>query len=123
MRDTEGRSGRDTVDDAVATLQDLFAGFGRPRARAMFGGHGVWVEDRMVALVADGRAYLKTDAESRPAFEEAGAQPFSYERKDGSRTTTSYWSVPPGATGSAGDFEPWARRAVAAAERTAARRG
>jgi len=54
----------------VAHLLDLLdgaatRGLGRPSARAMFGGHGLYLDALMVGLVADDVLYLKTDARTR----------------------------------------------------------
>ena len=45
----------------------------------MFGGHGLYVDDLFVALIAYERLYLKTDAQTRAAFEAAGCEPFVYD--------------------------------------------
>ncbi len=42
----------------------------------MFGGHGVFLEGAMVAIVARGETYLKVDDVNRPLFEAAGLPPF-----------------------------------------------
>src|SRR3546814_1044295 len=72
----------------------------------------------MVALVADGRVYLKADAENLPEFEAAGSLPFAFRSKQ--RTiTSSYWSVPGAALDSSRSLEPWITGALQAARRTA----
>jgi DNA transformation protein and related proteins len=115
----------DRVDDTSAEmaswLMDQFAPLGPVRTRAMFGGRGVWVDDTMVALVAQGRGYLKTDEQSRPAFEAAGSEPFRYLRRDGAVITMSYWSIPEDAEDEA-RFDRWAEAAFSAATRARKRR-
>ncbi|MBS0343429.1 MAG: TfoX/Sxy family protein [Proteobacteria bacterium] len=59
----------------------------------MFGGHGLFHEDRMFGLVAGGRVYLKTDEENRPLFVEKRLAPFEYARR-GEMTATSYYEAP-----------------------------
>jgi DNA transformation protein len=93
---------------------ELLACIGTPRARRMFGGHGVYVDDVFVAVIDDDRLYLKTDEPAREAFRAAGCQPFVYSAKTG-EVALGYWSAPPEAMESPALMQPWARRALAAA--------
>lgn len=74
-------------------LPEIFERFGPVAVRRMFGGHGLFHEDRMFGLVAGGRVFLKTDAENRPLFEKKGLAPFEYARR-GEMTATSYYEAP-----------------------------
>ena len=96
---------------------ELLAPVGRPRARRMFGGQGLYVDDVFVALIAFDRLYLKADEQTRPRFEAAGCQPFTYPKKDGSAVALGYWSAPEDAMESPAAMAPWARLALAAALR------
>jgi DNA transformation protein len=102
------------ADGFVVHCLELLAPLGAARARRMFGGHGLYVDDVFVALVADDRLYLKADDATRARFEAAGCQPFTYEAR-GRRTATSYWSAPPEALESPPLMQPWARLALQAA--------
>jgi len=99
----------------VSHCLELLAPLGVVRARRMFGGHGLYVDDIFVALIADERLYLKTDDGSRAAFERAGCQPFAYSRHDRSAVTLGYWSAPEEALDSPAAMAPWARLSLAAA--------
>lgn len=106
-----------TPDPAfVAYLLELFAPAGHASARRMFGGHGLYVDGRMVAVVFDDRLYLKADAATEPDFVAAGCTPFVYTGQK-APVEMSYWSVPEAALDSAEDMAPWLRRAMAAAGR------
>ncbi|HEY4067419.1 MAG TPA: TfoX/Sxy family protein [Burkholderiaceae bacterium] len=98
---------------------ELLAPLGSPRARRMFGGHGLYVDDVFIALIVEERLYLKADAQSRPLFEAAGCVPFTYEAK-GTRKSLAYFSAPDDAMESPPLMEPWARHALAAALRARA---
>jgi DNA transformation protein len=74
-------------------LHDVFERFGRIAVRRMFGGHGVFHEGRMFALVANERLYLKTDAQSEAAFTALGLQPFTYARQ-GATARLNYHEAP-----------------------------
>lgn len=97
-------------------LHDLFSAFAPVTTRAMFGGHGVYRDGVILALVIDELLYLKVDDQTRAAFEAAGSAPFVYEAK-GKRVPMSYWTVPDEALDSPQEFRPWAQRAWEAALR------
>ncbi len=98
----------------VEECLELLSGLGEVRARKMFGGHGLYAGESMVALIAFGCLYLKVDDATRLRFEAAGGVPFVYEGK-GKPITMSYWTVPPEAMESPAEMLPWARLAQQAA--------
>jgi DNA transformation protein len=98
---------------------ELLAPLGAVRARRMFGGHGLYVDDLFVAIVAFERLYLKADAATQPTFAEAGCAPFAYEAQ-GKAVSLNYWTVPADAMESPALMQPWARQAIAAALRARA---
>ena len=103
----------------VVNCRELLAPLGTVRSRRMFGGHGFYVDDLFVALIAFGRLYLKSDERSRGRFEAAGCQPFVYDGK-GKPVTMGYFTVPDEAMESSHAMGPWARLAIAAALRARA---
>jgi DNA transformation protein len=110
-----------TKSTAPFTLHclELLSALGRPRAKAMFGGVGLYVDDLFIALIADDRLYLKANASTQAAFEAAGCEPFRYTMKDGREMTMGYWTAPEEALDSPEAMRPWARRAMEAALVTA----
>jgi DNA transformation protein len=103
----------------VTHCLELLAPLGAARSRRMFGGHGLYVDDLFVALIAFDRLYLKVDAQTRPRFEAAGCEPFVYDGK-GQSVTMGYFSAPEQAIESPALMEPWARLALDAALRARA---
>ena len=103
----------------VELSTELLQPLGSVRSRRMFGGHGFYVDDLFLALIAGERLYLKVDEATRAAFEAAGCEPFVYEAK-GSRVALGYWTVPAEAMESPALMQPWARLALAAALRARA---
>jgi DNA transformation protein len=101
----------------VAHLLELLEPLGGVAAKRMFGGHGIFREGLMFALVADGVCDLKTDAENRPDFESIDLPPFCHESKDGKVTVMSYHRCPETALDSPQRMRPWAESAFAAAVR------
>lgn len=108
-------------DGFIDFLRELLEPLGRIGTRAMFGGHGVYCDDLFIAIVIDGRLYLKVDEQTRDAFQAAGSAPFAYASK--SKTIEmSYWNVPEEALDSPAQMRPWAQRAIAAARRKPVKR-
>lgn len=105
-------------DPFVDHVLELLEPLGTMRARAMFGGFGIFHVDRMIALIADDRLYLKTDAHTRQAFEAAGSAPFVYAGKRAKPTALSYHEAPATCLDDAETMLQWARLAVEAAQRT-----
>jgi DNA transformation protein len=105
--------------DFVDYVCELLAPLGRASARRMFGGHGVYLDGTMLAIVFGGALYLKVDDASRARFEAEGSRPFVY-RDATQEIAMSYWSAPEAALDSAEAMAPWARLARDAALRKAA---
>lgn len=95
---------------------ELMAGWAPVSARRMFGGHGLYREGLMFALIADDQLYFKTDADNVAQFERTGCRPFVYESK--LRTVQmSYWSAPEACLESPLEMREWCQSAYAAALR------
>ena len=106
-------------DDFVDHCVELLGSAGTVRARRMFGGHGLYVDDLFVALILADRLYLKADAQTRPAFEAAACVPFVYDSA-GKAVSIGYFSAPEEAMESPPLMQPWARLALSAAVRARA---
>lgn len=106
-------------DPFVDHVLELLEPLGTMRARAMFGGFGIFHVDRMIALVADDRLFLKTDRHTKAAFEAAGSAPFVYAGKRARPTVMSYHEAPAACLDDAETMLHWARLAVEAAQRSA----
>jgi DNA transformation protein len=100
----------------AAYCAELLGALGPVRTKRMFGGHGFYVDDIFIALAASDRLYLKADVQTRPRFEAAGCEPFSYDGS-GKQVTLSYWTAPDDAMESPALMLPWARLAMEAALR------
>jgi len=98
-------------------FRELLAPLGRVRTRAMFGGHGVYVDDEFIAIVVDDVLYLKVDAQTQSRFADAGSQPFVYDAGERGEVAMSYWTAPDEALDDPESMLPWARLALAAARR------
>ena len=102
----------------VSHLLDMLESLGPVSAKRMFGGHGIYLDGLMFALVADDTLYLKVDDETRDAFLAARLEPFSYA-KQGKIYQLSYHAAPADALEDSELMRDWARKAVGAAMRAA----
>lgn len=87
----------------------------RAVAKAMFGGHGVYVDGLFVAIVVDDVLYLKCDAQRAAAFDALDLPPFVYTAKHGKPLVTKYRRAPDEALESPVEMERWLRLAQTAA--------
>ena len=103
-------------------LQEQFAPLGAITMRRMFGKTGVFCDGFMLAMVRDNTLYFRVDDENRAAFREAESfPPLNYEKKGGS-IDLSFWRAPERLFDEADELVAWARLALAAARRVAAKR-
>jgi DNA transformation protein len=111
-------------DDIV----ELFSVFGPVSVRRMFGGAGIYADDTMFGLIADGVIYLKSGDSNVAMFEAEGLPPFTFMRR-GERMVTSYRRMPDRLYDDPDELAVWARTALAAAQqpkprkRSAAKKG
>jgi len=108
-------------DDFAEFVKELFAPLGAIRTRRMFGGVGVYCDERMFALIADDELYLKTDDETLALFEAEGLQPFVFETKDGEKGVMRYRRAPESVFDDPDEAAAWGRLGVEAALRAAAK--
>ena len=108
-------------DDFVDYVMELLGPFGTVKARRMFGGHGVYLDGLMFAIVSGDALYLKAEEMNRVEFEQAGCARFGYAR-NGKRATLNFFQAPGDAMESPELMLPWARTAYAAALRANAKK-
>lgn len=108
-------------DSFADFLSDLLGGLGGVTVRRMFGGSGVFCDGLMFAIVADDVLFLKVDDGNRAAFEAEGLGPLTYEAK-GRTVVLPYWQVPERLFDEPDEMLAWARAALLAARRSAAKK-
>lgn len=92
------------------------AGLGQIKARAMFGGHGLYCNGLFIAIIADEQLYFKADARSQPRFEACGLQRFRYQAR-GKTVQLTYYAAPTEVYDDAQAMTEWGQLALAAAVR------
>ena len=104
------------MSDFIRFVQELLEDWAPVSARRMFGGHGLYHEGLMFAIVMDQWLYLKAEEVNRPEFEALGLTPFTYAMK-GKDVALSYWAAPDAIFDASEDAVQWAQSAWAAALR------
>lgn len=100
----------------VDFVLEQMSALGGVHARRMFGGHGIYQEKLMFALIADGGLYFKADAPTRDEFITRGLQPFTYEAR-GKTVNLQYYAAPPEVFDEEEAMIHWAKKAIAVALR------
>ncbi len=98
----------------VEYLLDSLRPLGDLRAKAMFGGYGLYADETFFAIVDEDVAYFRVSDGTRPSYEAAGSTPFSYLSRGQRRTLSSYWRVPGEVLDSAPQLQRWAKAAIQA---------
>jgi DNA transformation protein and related proteins len=105
----------------VDYLLDQLTALGQVRGRAMFGGHGLYLDGLFVGIVSDETLYLKVDEATQPAFEAAGMQPLVYQSR-GRWVRLSFWQAPAEVVEDPEALCSWVSDATQAARRALAAR-
>ena len=103
-------------------LREQLAPLGRVTLRGMFGKTGVFCDGVMLGMVTENTLYFRVDEENRETFREAEAFPPLNYAKQGETIDLAFWRVPERLFDEPDEFITWARAALAAAHRVAAKR-
>ena len=107
----------DTFRDFVL---DQLSGLPNVRARAMFGGIGLYAGDVFFGLIASDVLYLKVDDRNRAQYEAEGSKAF--RPYPGRAMEMPYYNVPVGILEDPQSLVPWARTSVQIAAAKKSRR-
>jgi DNA transformation protein len=111
-----------SFDDFAEFLREQLAPLGRVTMRRMFGKTGVFCDGAMLAMVADETLYFRVDDHNRAAVAGAAScPPLTYE-KQGRSIDLAFWRAPERLLEEPDQLVAWARLALAAARRVAAKR-
>jgi DNA transformation protein len=103
-------------------LREQLAPIGRITMRRIVGKTGVFCNGVMFGMVTDDTLYVRVDEFNRAVFKEAqAAPPLNYEKR-GQTIDLAFWRVPDRLLDESDELVTWARAALAAARRVAAKR-
>ena len=100
--------------DYLQYVLEQLAGLGRLTTRRMFGGVGLYHEERFFGFIAGDTLYFKVNDSNRPDYEARGMsrfRPFA----DKPHLSMTYYEVPADTLEDAEECSLWARKSVAAA--------
>jgi DNA transformation protein len=109
-------------DSFAEFLREQLGPLGPVAMRRMFGKTGVFCDGVMLGMVRDNTLYFRVDDDNRAVFKEASAfPPLNYAKKGGS-IDLAFWRAPERLFDEPDELVAWARAALEAARRVAAKR-
>jgi len=109
-------------DSFAEFLREQLAPLGHISFRRMFGKTGVFCDHLMFAMVTENTLYFRVDDDNRALFKEAKTHPPLNYSKQGVSIDLSFWRAPERLFDEPDELIAWARAALAAAGRIAAKR-
>jgi len=109
-------------DSFAEFLREQLAPLGHVTMRRMFGKSGVFCDGLMLGMVRDNTLYFRVDDDNRETFKEAAAFPPLDYAKEGGTIDLAFWRAPERLFDEPDELIAWARAALAAAGRVAAKR-
>ena len=109
-------------DTFAEFLREQLAPLGRVTMQRMFGKTGVFCDGVMFGMVTENTLYFRVDDQNRVMLKEAEAFPPLNYAKKGHTIDLSFWRAPERLFDEPDELIAWARAALAAAHRVAAKR-
>jgi DNA transformation protein len=103
-------------------LIDLFSEFGPVVLRRMFSGYGIVADGVNFAMALRAGIIFRVDEVTIPRYEAEGAKPFQYETRNKTVVVKSYRHLPERLYDDPEELAAWAREALEAAKRAAAKK-
>lgn len=105
------------TDEYLDYVLDQLSAVGEVVYRKMFGGVGLYLDEKFFAIIADDMLYFKVDHENRADYQAEDMEPF--KPFDDKPMTMQYYEVPIDILESREKLKPWALKAYEAAVRKA----
>ena len=100
-------------DDQIDFVKELFAEVGLITTRKMMGGLSIYADGQIFSIMhSDGRLYLKAAGDFAKRLEAAGAELFTYDKKNGTQGHMNYWTLPDAALDDPEAACDWARASL-----------
>ena len=99
-----------------AFLEELLEPLGPVVFKRLFGGDALTLGGVTFAFIMGETLYFRVDDESRPAFEDAGMECFSYSTKQRRVQVRSFYATPEELYDDGDEFRDWARTALTVAQ-------
>jgi DNA transformation protein len=109
-------------DGFAEFLREQLAPLGHVTTRRMFGKTGVFCDGFMLGMVTENMLYFRVDDHNQAAFAEAASFPPLNYKKGSQLIDLSFWRAPERLFDEPEELVEWARVALAAARRVAAKK-
>lgn len=96
----------------VAHVRELLAPLGPLSDGKFFGGHAIKWGGKQFAMVMGNTLYFRVGDATRPAYEERGSTPFSYQAKNRVVQVRTYFTVPEECFEDAEMLRRWGQAAI-----------
>ena len=100
--------------ELASYVEEQLAFLGRLSTKSIFGGIGIFVDERLLGIVMDDKLYLHTDASNLRAYQDRGMPQFK-PYPNAFDLTTDHHQVPAEIVDDAGQLKTWGEQALAAA--------
>ena len=104
-------------NEFAAYVVELMSDWATVSARKMFGGHGIYCDGMMFALIIEEELFFKADVINVAQFKSEDSHPFTYRSKT-RMVEVSYWSAPRACLESPVAMSEWCQLGFAAAIRS-----
>ena len=100
--------------ELASYVEEQLAFLGRLSTKSIFGGIGIFVDERLLGIVMEDKLYLHTDASNLRAYQDRGMPQFK-PYPNAFDLTTDHHQVPAEIVDDAGQLKAWGEQALAAA--------
>ena len=100
-------------DEFIEYVLDQFSRWGGVSVRKMFGGAGLYRDQKMFGLIANDAAYLKVDDSNREVFEKAGSSAFYPYPEKGKSAAMPYYEIPVDVLENPDELVEWSKKSLA----------
>lgn len=104
--------------DLASYVKEQLAFLGRVSARSIFGGIGIFIDERLLGIVMDDKLYLHTCEDTRDEYEARGMPQFK-PYPNAFDLTTDHHQVPVAVVDDPQQLKAWGQRALDAAVESA----
>ena len=101
-------------NEYIEYIKEQLRSLGKVTARKMFGGAGLYYDNKFFALIADDILYFKVDESNKADYEESGSKPFQPFGEKSYKM--NYYEVPVDILENPDELGRWANKAIEVAK-------
>jgi len=105
-------------DEFLEYVLDQFSKWGGVSVRKMFGGAGLYRDQKMFGLIADDVAYLKVDDSNREDYEKVDSSAFNPYPEKGKSVVMPYYEIPVDVLENPDQLIEWSKKSLAIANKS-----